>query len=55
MFIDCKVFNRGDYGKKADTALQYLHKGQSTYLEGNLVLSNGMTRQTGREEIETRA
>jgi len=32
MFIDCEVFNRGDMGKKADLAEQYLRKGHLTYL-----------------------
>ncbi len=49
MFIDCKVFNRGDYGKKADTALQYLHKGHQAYLEGKLVFEQWDDKQTGQK------
>jgi single-strand DNA-binding protein len=49
MFIDCKVFNRGDFGKKADTAMQYLHKGNQVYLEGHLVLEQWDDKQTGQK------
>ena len=49
MFIDCKVFNRGDFGKKADVAEQYLHKGNLTYLEGHLVLEQWDDKQTGQK------
>jgi len=49
VFIDCKVFNRGDYGKKADTALQYLHKGHQAYLEGRLVFEQWDDKQTGQK------
>lgn len=38
MFIDCKVFNRGEFGKLADHAQQYLGKGKLAFLEGHLVL-----------------
>lgn len=35
-FIDCEVFNRGEFGKLADTAEQYLTKGQQVYAECHL-------------------
>jgi single-strand DNA-binding protein len=35
-FIDCEVFNRGEFGKLADTAEQYLTKGQQVYAEAHL-------------------
>lgn len=47
MYIDCKVFNRGEYGKKADLAEQYLHKGDLTYLEGKLVLETWNDKNSG--------
>jgi len=47
MFIDCKVFNRGEMGKKADVAEQYLRKGHQTYLEGHLVLEQWDDKTTG--------
>src|SRR3954451_19645440 len=47
MFIDCEVFNRGDMGKKADLAEQYLRKGHLTYLEGHLVLQQWDDKTTG--------
>jgi len=49
MFIDCKVFNRGEMGKKADVAEQYLHKGHQAFLEGHLVLEQWDDKQTGQK------
>jgi single-strand DNA-binding protein len=49
MFIDCKVFNRGESGKKADLAEQYLHKGHQAYLEGHLVLEQWDDKTTGQK------
>jgi len=49
MFIDCKVFNRGEMGKKADVAQQYLHKGHQAYLEGHLVLEQWDDKATGQK------
>src|SRR5881275_2136365 len=37
MFIDCKVFNRGENGQQADRVQQTLHKGHQVFLEGHLV------------------
>lgn len=36
VFLDCEVFNRGENGKQADTAEQYLSKGKQVYIEGHL-------------------
>ena len=36
-FVDCKIFNRGEFGKMADHASTYLHKGSLTFVEGKLV------------------
>jgi single-strand DNA-binding protein len=49
MFIECSVFNRGEMGKKADIAEQYLRKGHQTYLEGHLVLEQWDDKQTGQK------
>jgi len=49
MFIDCKVFNRGEMGKKADIAEQYLRKGHQTYLEGHLVLEQWDDKTSGQK------
>jgi single-strand DNA-binding protein len=49
LFIDCKVFNRGEMGKKADVAQQYLHKGHQAYLEGRLELEQWDDKQTGQK------
>jgi single-strand DNA-binding protein len=47
MFIECKVFNRGETGKKADVAEQYLKKGHQAYLEGRLELEQWNDKTTG--------
>ena len=49
MFIDCKVFNRGEMGKKADVAEQYLHKGHQAFLEGRLDLEQWDDKTTGQK------
>src|SRR5439155_12537930 len=48
-FLDCKVYNRGEFGKKADIAEQYLHKGHQAYLEGHLVMEQWDDKQTGQK------
>jgi single-strand DNA-binding protein len=47
MFLDCKAFNRGDFGKLADTIEQYLKKGSQAYLEGKLHLETWDDKATG--------
>lgn len=37
MFIDCKVFNRGESGQQADRVQESLAKGNQVFLEGHLV------------------
>jgi single-strand DNA-binding protein len=49
MFLDCKAFNRGDFGKLADTIEQYLHKGSQAYLEGRLHLETWDDKNTGQK------
>ncbi len=38
MFIDCEVFNRGDYGKLADLVADKCRKGSQILIEGKLHL-----------------
>jgi single-strand DNA-binding protein len=47
MFIDCKVFNRGENGQQADRVNDTLRKGQQVFLEGHLVLESWDDKQTG--------
>ncbi len=49
MFIDCKVFNRGEFGKQADLVEQSLHKGNQVFLEGRLVLETWDDKQSGQK------
>ncbi len=46
VFLDCEVFNRGENGKLADTAEQYLSKGKQVLIEGRLTQQN-WTAQDG--------
>lgn len=47
MFIDCKVFNRGENGRQADLVQQSLHKGNQVFLEGHLVLEQWEDKNGG--------
>lgn len=49
MFIDCDVFNRGDYGHLADTVEKYLRKGSQVYLEGRLKLDQWDDKNSGQK------
>src|SRR5206468_1394477 len=49
MFIDCKVFNRGENGQQADRAQQNLRKGHQVFLEGHLLLEQWDDKQTGQK------
>jgi single-strand DNA-binding protein len=40
VWLDCEVFNRGEFGKKADLAQQYLKKGRQIFIEGHLRLDS---------------
>jgi single-strand DNA-binding protein len=43
VFLDVDVFNRGETGKLADLAEQYLKKGHQAYFEGHLVMDQWTT------------
>jgi single-strand DNA-binding protein len=36
VYLDVEVFNRGEFGKKADTAEQFLSKDKQIFIEGHL-------------------
>ena len=48
-FLDVELFNRGEFGKLADTAEQYLFKGKQMFLEGKLTL-HSWTSQDGQKK-----
>ena len=48
VFLDVEVFNRGETGKKADVAEQYLRKGTQVFIEGHLQLDQ-WTSQDGQK------
>lgn len=48
-FLDVEVFNRGEFGKKADTAEQYLSKGKQIFIEGKLTMQS-WTSQDGQKK-----
>jgi single-strand DNA-binding protein len=47
MFIDVKVFNRGENGRQADLAEGSLRKGHQVFLEGHLVLETWEDKNGG--------
>ncbi len=49
MFIDCEAYNRGEYGKLADTIAQYCHKGSQICIEGRLHLDQWNDKTTGEK------
>lgn len=42
-FLDVKIFNRGEFGKGADLAEQYLAKGRQVFIEGHLRMESWTT------------
>ena len=49
MFIDCEAFNRGEFGKLADTIETYCHKGNQICIEGRLHLDQWDDKTTGQK------
>jgi single-strand DNA-binding protein len=47
-FLDVEVFNRGEMGRSADLAEQYLSKGKQVFLEGHLKMDS-WTSQDGQK------
>ena len=47
MFIDCEVFNRGDYGKLADLVADKCRKGSQLLIEGKLHLETWEDKNGG--------
>ena len=49
VFVECAAFNRGDFGKLADTVEKYLRKGSQAYLEGRLKFDQWDDKTTGQK------
>jgi single-strand DNA-binding protein len=49
VFLDCEAFNRGDFGKLADTVEQYLAKGRQIFIEGHLKLDQWVGKEDGQK------
>ena len=49
MFIDCEAFNRGEFGKLADTIETYCRKGSQICIEGRLHLDQWDDKTTGQK------
>lgn len=47
-FLDVEVFNKGEFGKMADTAEKYLSKGKQVFIEGKLTMQS-WTGQDGQK------
>ncbi|MBM4068746.1 MAG: single-stranded DNA-binding protein [Planctomycetes bacterium] len=48
VWLDIEAFNRGDFGKQADTVEQYYRKGNQLFIEGHLVYEQ-WTGQDGQK------
>ncbi|CAN5149341.1 single-stranded DNA-binding protein [soil metagenome] len=48
MFIDCEVFNRGEFGKLADLVRDRCHKGSQIFIEGRLQLDTWQDKTTNQ-------
>lgn len=51
VFLNVEAFNRGEFGKTADTVEQYLRKGNQAFIEGHLVLDQ-WTSQDGQKKSQ---
>jgi single-strand DNA-binding protein len=49
MFIDCEAYNRGDFGKLANTVETYCKKGSLICIEGKLHLDQWDDKTTGQK------
>lgn len=49
MFIDCEAYNRGDFGKLANTVETYCRKGSLICIEGKLHLDQWDDKTTGQK------
>ncbi|QVL32504.1 single-stranded DNA-binding protein [Telmatocola sphagniphila] len=49
MFIDCEAFNRGEYGKLADTIEKFCHKGSQILVDGRLHLDTWDDKTSGQK------
>lgn len=52
MFIDCEAFNRGEFGKLADTIETYCKKGSQICIEGRLHLDQWDDKNTGQKRTK---
>ena len=49
VFVECKVFNRGETGTLADRVEQTLRKGQQIFIEGHLTFEQWDDKTTGQK------
>src|SRR5262245_39772803 len=49
VFLDIDAFNRGDFGKLADSVEQYFAKGKQFFIEGHLRLDQWQDKNTGEK------
>ena len=54
VFVDCKIFNRGETGKQADLVEQTLRKGQQVFIEGHLTFEQWDDKTTGAKRSTLR-
>jgi single-strand DNA-binding protein len=51
VFLDVEAFNRGEFGKLADSCEQYLRKGRQIFIEGHLRMDQWETDGQKRSKI----
>jgi len=54
VFIDCKIFNRGENGKQADLIEQTVRKGQQIFIEGHLTFEQWDDKTTSAKRSTLR-
>src|SRR6266404_7221878 len=49
VFVECKIFNRGETGKQADLLEQNVRKGQQIFIEGHLTFEQWDDKTSGQK------
>jgi len=49
VFVECKIFNRGEAGKQADLLEQNVRKGQQIFIEGHLTFEQWDDKTSGQK------
>lgn len=50
VWLDCEAYNRGEFGKLAETVEQYCRKGSQVFIEGHLQLDQWVDRDNQKRQ-----